>query len=423
MTAFDANPSVTTLGKSTRGARLRHGFIPLALIVAFGVTPLVANDYWLSSIIIPTVVMGLAGVGLNLLMGYGGLVSLGSAAFMSIGAFSAYNLLLRVPDLPLPLTLLAAGLIAAAPGAVFGLPSLRIEGFYLIASTLGAQFLFEWLFTNFHWFSNNTETLTISAPRLEFLSMDLTSARGRYLLVAVTTAALLWLASSIVRSRIGRDWMSMRDMETAAAVIGIRVGRRKLQAFATSAFFLGVAGALWAFAYLGTADAHTFSLDKSFQVLFIVLIGGPASIFGNFLGAAFIILTPIVVDRLVLAMQLSAYVDQAALTNLQRILRGAYHRSLDQGAGRAVEPAPQMGDGGRPHGMAPARSPGRPTAINDAARKDVCERKNGNLSMKGQSMSVRTRQIAALAGALGFASWIGLQPVSRSSGVPAEGRL
>jgi branched-chain amino acid transport system permease protein len=322
MTTFVANPSVTISGKPTRGARLRHGAILLALILAFGVTPLVANDYWLSSIIIPTVVMGLAAVGLNLLMGYAGLVSLGSAAFMSVGAFSAYNLLLRVPGLPLPLALLAAGLIAAAAGAVFGLPSLRIKGFYLSASTLGAQFFFEWLFTNFHWFSNNTQTLTISAPRLEFLSTDLSSARGRYFLVAVTTAALLWLASNIVRSRIGRDWTSMRDMHTAAAVIGIRVGRRKLQTFAASAFFCGVAGALWAFAYLGTADAHAFNLDKSFQVLFIVLIGGSASIFGNFLGAAFIILMPIVLDRLVLATQLSAYVDQGALTNLQRVLFG-----------------------------------------------------------------------------------------------------
>lgn len=321
MTLF-VDSSGATPTAPVRGVRPRHALVLLALILAFGVTPFFANDYWLSSIIIPTAIMGLAGVGLNLLMGYAGLVSLGAAAFMSVGAFSAYNLLLRIPGLPLPLALLLAGLIAAVAGAAFGLPSLRIKGFYLSASTLGAQFFFEWLFMNFHWFSNNTQTLTISAPRLEFLSLDLSSARGRYLLVAVTTAALLWLASNIVRSRLGRDWMAIRDMDTAAAVIGIRTGRRKLQAFAVSAFFCGVAGALWAFAYLGTADAHAFNLDKSFQVLFIVLIGGTASILGNFLGAAFIILTPIVLDLLVLATQLSAYVDQGALTNLQRVLFG-----------------------------------------------------------------------------------------------------
>jgi branched-chain amino acid transport system permease protein len=324
MSSFAASPALSETAPQRRARRFesRHALVLIALVIAFGVIPLVASDYWLSSIIIPTVVMGLAGIGLNLLMGYTGLVSLGSAAFMSIGAFSAYNLLLRIPFLPLPVALVLAGLIAAVAGILFGLPSLRIKGFYLGASTLGAQFFFEWLFTNFHWFSNNTQTLTISAPRLEFLGVDLSPATGRYLLVAVTTAALVWFASNIVRSRIGRDWMSNRDMDTAAAVIGIRIAERKLLAFAVSAFFCGIAGALWAFAYLGTADAHAFSLDKSFQVLFIVLIGGTASIFGNFLGAAFIILTPIVLDRLVLLLQLSAYIDQGALTNLQRILFG-----------------------------------------------------------------------------------------------------
>src|SRR5580693_10183908 len=178
----------------------------LAGLVIAAAVPLVGNDYWLNSLIVPTIVMGLAGLGLNLLTGYAGLVSLGSAAFMSIGAFSAYNLLLRVPLLPLPLALVGAGLIAAFFGVLFGLPSLRIKGFYLSASTLGAQFFFEWLFTNFHWFSNDSLTLTISAPRLAFLGADLSSATGRYLLVAATTAVLVWFAWNIVHSRTGRDW-------------------------------------------------------------------------------------------------------------------------------------------------------------------------------------------------------------------------
>jgi branched-chain amino acid transport system permease protein len=295
----------------------------VALIAAFVAVPLVCNDYWLSSIIIPTIVMGLAGVGLNLLMGYTGLVSLGSAAFMSVGAFSAYNLLLRAPFLPLPVVLVLAGLVAAAAGVVFGLPSLRIKGFYLGASTLGAQFFFEWLFTNFHWFSNDTQSMTISAPRLEMFGIDLSSAAGRYLLVAAATGGLIWVASNMVRSRVGRDWMSIRDMDTAAAVIGIRVAERKLLSFGVSSFYCGIAGALWAFCYLGTADAHAFNLDKSFQVLFIVLIGGAASILGNFLGAAFVVLTPIILDRLVSATNLTSYIEQGALTNLERIIFGA----------------------------------------------------------------------------------------------------
>ncbi|CAM5773725.1 branched-chain amino acid ABC transporter permease [Labrys miyagiensis] len=297
--------------------------IAVGLAVAFGVVPLFASDYWLSSIIIPTIVMGVAGIGLNLLMGYTGLVSLGTAAFMSVGAFASYNLLLRVPALPLPAVLVLAGLIAAAAGVVFGLPSLRIKGFYLGASTLGAQFFFEWLFTNYNWFSNGSQSLTISAPRLEIFGHDLSSATGRYLFVAGTAAVLVAFAFAVVRSRVGREWMAIRDMDTAAAVIGIHVPSRKLLAYGISSFVCGIAGALWSFGYLGTSDAHTFDLDKSFQVLFIVLIGGTATIWGNFLGAAFIVLMPIALDRIAPFTGLGFLADQGALSNIQHIIFGA----------------------------------------------------------------------------------------------------
>ncbi|MBO9134627.1 branched-chain amino acid ABC transporter permease [Rhizobium sp. B230/85] len=319
MTAFQYT-SLPTSGRIAPNAR--YLLMAAGLAVVFGLIPAIANDYWLSSIIIPTVVMGLAGIGLNLLQGYTGLVSLGSAAFMAIGAFSAYNFILRVPGMPLPVVLLASGLVAALAGVVFGLPALRIKGFYLSASTLGAQFLFEWLFSNFSWFSNDSQSLTISAPRLTLFNYDLQTPLGRYLLATGVTTLLVGLALLIVRSRLGREWMAIRDMETAASVLGIKVARRKLQAYAISSFFLGITGILWAFAYLGTSDAHTFSLDKSFQILFIVLIGGVATIFGNFLGAAFIVLTPILLDRVVLAAHLSFIGDQGALTNLQRIVFG-----------------------------------------------------------------------------------------------------
>jgi branched-chain amino acid transport system permease protein len=301
----------------------RRILIGVAFLVIYVVVPWIGNDYWLNSLIIPTIVMGLAGIGLNLLTGYAGLVSLGSAAFMSIGAFSGYNLLLRAPFLPLPVTLILAGLIAAVAGVFFGLPSLRIKGFYLSASTLGAQFFFQWLFTNYHWFSNNSMSLTISAPRLSVFGVDLSSSTGRYLLVVVTTGLLVWLASNIVHSRIGRDWMAIRDMDTAAAVAGIPIGSRKLLAYGVSSFFCGIAGALWAFAYLGTADANTFDLDKAFQILFIVIIGGSASLFGNFLGAAFIVLTPILLDLVVPFLGLSDYIDEGALANVLPIIFGS----------------------------------------------------------------------------------------------------
>ena len=317
MTAITSRAPAQRPLLTTRAVLLALGVLVLAVV------PLVGNDYWLNSLIIPTIVMGLAGVGLNLLTGYAGLVSLGSAAFMSIGAFSTYNLLLRVPGLPLPAALIVAGLIAAAAGVLFGLPSLRIKGFYLSASTLGAQFFFEWLFTNFHWFSNDSMSLTISAPRLAMLGHDLSSPAGRYGLVVATTLLLLWLAHNIIDSRIGRDWMAIRDMDLAAAVAGVPVRRRKLLAYGVSSFFCGIAGALWAFCYLGTADAHAFDLDKSFQVLFIVIIGGSASLLGNFLGAAFIVLTPIALDILVSSFGLDGVVDHGTVSNVLRIVFGA----------------------------------------------------------------------------------------------------
>jgi branched-chain amino acid transport system permease protein len=319
--------SSTTLPRLAASRRLR--LAPQRALVWLGATallllPAFGDEYWINSILIPTITMGLAGIGLNLLMGYAGLVSLGSAAFMSVGAFASYNLLLRAQWLPLPLTLIAAGLIAAVAGVFFGLPSLRIKGFYLAASTLGAQFFFEWLFTSYRWFSNNSLTLTISAPRLQFLGIDLRPAPGRYLLVVATTALLWLLASNLARSRIGRDWMAIRDMDKAAAVIGIPVASRKLLAYAISSFVTGIAGALFAFAYLGTADAHSFDLDKSFEVLFIVLIGGSATLFGNFLGAAFIVLTPIVLTRIVEWLDLATVFDNGVLVNVERMLFGIF---------------------------------------------------------------------------------------------------
>ena len=293
------------------------------LVIAASFLPLSFGDYWVSSIVIPMLVMGLAGVGVNFLMGYAGCVSIGSAAFMAVGAFSAYNLILRAPVLPLPVVIILAGLIAALFGVLFGLPSLRIKGFYLIVSTLAAQFFFEWLFTNFAWFCNYNLSLTITAPRLEIFGWNLKTVHGRYLMVIVTTLTLVALAYSIARSRIGREWMAVSDMETSATVTGIRVGSRKLLAFGISSFYCGVAGILWAFCYLGTSNALSFDLDKSFEILFIVIIGGAANIFGNFIGAAFIVLTPIFLTLAVVSLGLTDYVNIGTLTNVQRVIFGA----------------------------------------------------------------------------------------------------
>jgi branched-chain amino acid transport system permease protein len=293
----------------------------LLALIAFIAVPLFGNDYWLNAILIPFLVLSLAGLGLNLVTGYAGQLSLGSAAFMSVGAYATYNLMVRVPGLPLIADLLLGGLITAAVGAVFGLPSLRIKGFYLIVSTLAAQFFVEWIFTRVSWFSNNDASGVLSAPRLTAFGLKIDTPAARYLLVLGVTTVLFMLAARLVRSELGRRWMAVRDMDTAARVIGIPAGRTKLLAFALSSFVIGIAGALWAFAYLGTVEPHGFDLNLSFQVLFIIIIGGMGSIGGNFLGAAFIVLLPILLSNAAGALA-SIGIEAGQLQNLQKILFG-----------------------------------------------------------------------------------------------------
>jgi branched-chain amino acid transport system permease protein len=263
------------------------------LLLAFGVIPLVGNEYWLGAILIPFLILSLAALGLNILTGYAGQVSLGSAGFMAVGAFSAFNLNLRIHGIPLLLSFALAGGIAAVVGILFGLPSLKIKGFYLAVSTLAAQFFIEWALTKFSWFSNYNPSGVISAQKMVIFGVRFDTAASRYLLTLSVVGLLALAAKNLVRSRIGRSWMAIRDMDVAAEVIGIPPLKTKLLAFAVSSFYCGVAGALWAFAYLGSVEPQAFDLNRSFQILFMIIIGGMGSILGSFLGAAFIVLLPI----------------------------------------------------------------------------------------------------------------------------------
>ena len=293
-----------------------------ALPVLAVALPEVGSDYLFSAVLVPYLVLALAGLGLNLLTGYTGQLSVGSAAFMAVGAFAAYNFQLRIPGLPLLVSFALGGVSAALVGSFFGLPSLRVKGFYLLASTLAAQFFVEWVLTKFYWFTNDNPSGVITAPRLLILGHDFSSPGGRFQLALGVTTALTLLARNLVRSPVGRAWMAIRDMETAAAVIGIRGARTKLQAFAVSSFYLGVAGALWAFAYLGTVEPHGFDLNRSFQVLFIIIIGGLGSLSGAFLGAAFIVLLPIALNLLATAF-FADVIDVGHLENAQKIVFGS----------------------------------------------------------------------------------------------------
>jgi branched-chain amino acid transport system permease protein len=267
------------------------------VLTAYLVPAAFANEYWLQAVLIPLVVYGLAALGLNLLVGYAGLLSLGTGGFMAVGAYSAFKLATAFPDVNILLVFLFGGLCAAAVGVVFGLPSLRIKGFYLAVATLAAQFFLIWLFNRVGWFSNNNPSGTIFAPPREILGFQVTgtgsSPLARYLLGLTILVFFAFVAKNLVRGRIGRSWMAIRDMDIAAELIGIRPLRTKLLAFAVSSFYVGVAGVGLLFLYLQAAETLAFDINISFLVLFMVIIGGLGSILGSFLGAAFILLVPI----------------------------------------------------------------------------------------------------------------------------------
>ncbi len=274
---------------------IRQDRIAMAILlaVAFVAVPLLATPYLFSALLIPFLILSLAAVGLNILTGYAGQLSLGAAAFMAVGAFAAYNFVLRVPGLPLLVAFAGGGLVAAGVGILFGLPSLRIRGFYLAVATLAAQFFILWALTKVGWFTNYNPSGVITAQPMAIFGQPIATPPAKYLLVLTIVALMALAAKNMTRGNIGRQWMAIRDMDVAAEVIGIRLMRAKLLAFAVSSFYCGVAGALYAYAYLGTVEPEAYSLDLSFRILFMIIIGGVGTVLGAFLGSAFMILLPL----------------------------------------------------------------------------------------------------------------------------------
>jgi branched-chain amino acid transport system permease protein len=298
--------------------------VALLLVVAFVVVPMVANQYWLSAILTPFLIFALATLGLNILTGYAGQLSLGTAAFMAVGAFMAYNFVLRMPWLGIIPSFILAGICAAAVGIVFGLPSLRIKGFYLAVATLACQFFVLWAIQRIGWFTNDSATGVITAQTVEILGYTFDTPQSKYLLTLGIVAVLALLAKNLMRSETGRAFMAVRDMDVAASVIGIPMMKTKLLAFAISSFYCGVAGALYAYTYLGTVEPEAFTLDLSFRILFMVIIGGVGSILGSFLGAAFITLLPIFLNVLFSAAShtFGLEISHAIISNVELMIFG-----------------------------------------------------------------------------------------------------
>ncbi|KXF88908.1 branched-chain amino acid ABC transporter permease [Phaeobacter inhibens] len=276
--------------------RIRY-YVVLAL--AFLVVPFVVNDYWANAILLPFLIYSIAAIGLNILVGYCGQVSLGTGGFMAVGAYACYKLMTAFPEMSMFIHVLLAGGITALVCIGFGLPSLRIKGFYLAVATLAAQFFLVWLFNRVPWFYNYSASGQISAPERDVFGIIITGpnapawATYMFSLIFLTVCALI--ARNLTRGTVGRSWMAIRDMDIAAEIIGVNPLKAKLSAFGVSGFFIGVSGALFFSVYLGAVEVgEAFGINKSFLVLFMVIIGGLGSIFGSFAGAAFLVLLPVV---------------------------------------------------------------------------------------------------------------------------------
>ncbi|GAB4228383.1 MAG: branched-chain amino acid ABC transporter permease [Methyloligellaceae bacterium] len=275
----------------------RWGMVVILLIAFVGI-PLIMDDYWANAVFIPFLAYALAALGLNILTGYCGQLSLGTGGFLAVGAYSSYKLMTAFPGLDMIAVLLGAGATTAVVGLLFGLPSLRIKGFYLAVATLAAQFFLIWLFYKVPWFYNYNATGQINVPPREVLGFLVTTQNAdpvvKYLFVLTVVALFALAAKNMVRGRAGRMWMAIRDMDIAAELIGIRPFVTKLTAFAVSSFYIGVAGALIFSVWLGAAESgETFGIIESFLVLFMIIIGGLGSVLGSFLGAGFVVLMPI----------------------------------------------------------------------------------------------------------------------------------
>jgi branched-chain amino acid transport system permease protein len=291
------------------------------IAVAYLAVPVLASDYMFRALIIPFIILAIAAIGLNILVGYCGQISLGTAAFMSVGAYAAYNLMIRVDGMNFLVALAFGGVVSAAVGTVFGIPSLRIKGLYLAVATLAAQFFIDWLFARVKWFTNYSPSGSVSTSPVDLFGWTLDSPVKNYLFVLTVAIVLTVAAKNLVRGHIGRAWMATRDMDVAAEVIGIRPLTAKLSAFAVSSFYAGVAGALWGFIHLGSWEPLAFNINLSLNLLFMIIIGGMGSLLGAYFGAAFIVVLPIVLNQVPAA--LGVPISTALASHLEFMIFGS----------------------------------------------------------------------------------------------------
>ena len=306
---------------------VRQDAVLLGVILVFGyaIFPLIATEFAYQTLLIPVLIYALAAMGLNILTGFAGQLSLGTGAFMGVGAYACYKLITLMPWMNPIVAILLSGVFSAGVGVLFGIPSLRIKGFYLAIATLAAQFFLVWLFEKWAWLYNYNASGAIQVPNLKmfgvYISGPQATSMTQYYLVLGIVTFMTMLCINLTRGNLGRTWKATRDMDIAAELIGINLMKSKLTAFAVSSYVVGVAGALYVFMWKGAAEPNVFDIPLSFQVLFIAIIGGLGSILGNYLGAILIVGLPVVLNLLPAALGLS--ISSALVEHLNVMIVGS----------------------------------------------------------------------------------------------------
>ncbi len=283
---------------------VRQDFIFLGMILLFAwvVFPFTASEFVFQTLLIPILVYSLAALGLNILTGFAGQLSLGTGAFMGVGAYACYKLITVFPWMNPIVAIFLSGVFSAIAGIAFGLPSLRIKGFYLAIATLAAQFFLVWLFEKWAWLYNYNASGAIQVPNLTIFDVTVTGPYAtsitQYYVVLFVVSVLTWAMINMTRGNLGRTWKATRDMDIAAELIGVNLLKSKVTAFAISSYVVGVSGALFVFMWRGAAEPNLFDIPLSFRILFIVIIGGLGSVMGNYLGAILIVGLPVILNTL-----------------------------------------------------------------------------------------------------------------------------
>ncbi len=292
-------------------------YAALASLACLALLPLALDSHAMALVNLMALA-AIGAIGLNILVGYTGQVSLGHGAFMMVGSYTAAILSARY-DVPFWLGIPAGGAMAAAVGAFFGIPSLRIKGLYLAIATLAAQFIIEWIINHWTWIGGGAQS-TIYVPTPSFFGWQIDSESARWYMILPFAVLAYVAALNLVRTRIGRAFIAVRDRDIAAEIIGVNIFRYKLLAFAISSFYAGVAGALWTY-YLKIANYEHFTLLTSIQYLAMIIIGGLGSVLGSVLGAVFITLLPIVLVYVVEGAARLAGYEYASVANFLANLR------------------------------------------------------------------------------------------------------